>query len=148
MGQRRWPEYQHSPWTPERTERLVRLREDTTMSVSEIAQELGVRKNVVSGKLRRLGLTDPARNPSHRRDGPVSPSAMRKRMKADGGKEALKLPVVDAPPPNGDIITHRSKECAFINDDGTWCCAPVQRGSSYCPPHHALCHRKKEGKDK
>ena len=30
--------------------------------------------------------------------------------------------------------------CAFLVADGEQCGAPRKLASSYCPPHHALCH--------
>lgn len=42
-----------------------------------------------------------------------------------------------------DIIEIRSDQCHFPVTESsphTFCCDPIQPGSSYCPAHHARCH--------
>jgi transposase-like protein len=116
-------------WTKELTDKMVHLRKNTSMSVREIAEQLGLNKNAVSGKLNRLGLTKPE-------DSPIVRTGFKPKPKA---KRVVELP------PLG-VITSVSDGCASIDDDGVRCERLTQRGSSYCPHHHALYHLKK-GRD-
>lgn len=122
-------------------------------SSQEIANRLNgefgiyVSRNAVIGRANRIGL--PPRKISSANKKPRKPRE-RKPTKY-GGMTSLRFgePLVtfapriipDAPPSlNLTIVELRADSCRFIaGDDHLFCGHAAQKGSSYCPAHHALC---------
>lgn len=151
-----------SPWTPER---LATLRAEwaTGASTAEIGRRMGITKNAVIGKARRLGLplreaptniakqtgaraaftrSSAGRDASFpRQSRPVTISGVSsavERRAASLPVENLPEAVAETPPPRVFLGT----QCRHLIGDRT-CNEPVQanaRGlkSSYCPEHFAM----------
>lgn len=116
-----------SPWTDEKEQELKKLWENTTQSASQIGRQLGVSKNAIVGKARRMEL--PERNSPVVRGGklrlPLAPTARGRTTRApnrDG----------PAPPdiclwPLGDP---KESDFRFCGEDQC-------DGRPYCPEHCA-----------
>jgi len=83
---------QKTEWTDERTDLLKKLVADK-MSASEIGRALGITKNMVSGKCRRLGIKLCSI------DKPTGPRARFERMERAKAAAAALKPVLDANDP-------------------------------------------------
>lgn len=140
-------------WTPERTERLIAL----TMagySGSAIANDLGVSRNSVIGKVHRLGMQI---GNSKNAKGHISTGKPQKPVLTSSNKyrkpKVKSKPVFEkAPIPQqrAEDIARKSfselseNDCRFpVNhpkdSDFGFCGLPQIPGSSYCAAHHARC---------
>lgn len=138
------------PWDDGTIQRLGELW-DEGLSAAEIGRRLGVSKNAVVGKARRLGL--PERESPIKRGVPAAPKqAPRKRRVATLPKLAS-VAVVSrepAPPPAPIIVprlvSHRSPCQWPFGEPGTrefrFCGSPQKLGSPYCADHHKVAYRK------
>lgn len=110
-------------WTTERNARLTEMH-NAGASSDAVAKELGLGKRSVIGQLSRLGLTrQPSRKP-HSKPAPAPATTPREPQEA--------------------ISLSRFHTCQFIEgdptaDDSCKCGEPCRVGSSYCPPHDAIC---------
>ena len=150
-------------WSPERTE-LLCAHYALGLSAAVSAQLIGnVSRNAVISKRRRLGLmgANPlqsamraARCATRVDEQPRRPSLLRPWLAPPDGDEADRrreaLPFMDRPAPadaDPKTLAERSRgQCAWPlgpaeapGDYRTlFCCAPVDRGHSYCATHRAL----------
>lgn len=131
-------------WTAEATESLAQLWE-SSLSASEIGIILGVSKNAVIGKVRRLGLVP---RPIARAKAGESFA----QIARDLGRHASAIskaaqapePVLPHDLPGKSLIALGSKECRYIvvGDSSLtyrFCGTPVLAHSSYCEQHHKAC---------
>jgi GcrA cell cycle regulator len=151
-----------SPWTPERLA-MLRTEWATGAPTAEIGRRMGITKNAVVGKARRLGLPAreaPANIAKQRSRGMVSRPAARssrelpgadtraaspsgvssavERLGASPQVENLPGAVAETPPPRVFLGT----QCCHPVGDRT-CNEPVRANArglklSYCPEHFAL----------
>lgn len=136
-------------WTPERLETL-RKRRAEGLSAARIADEIGVTRNAVIGKCKRLGLPlAEIRRPR------AKPTTLRKPRMTKGGIISLprlvRLPrlVVDNTTTEAPgmrrvkLMDLEPHHCRFIpGDPGSFYCgADVWCESSYCAYHYAKCHQ-------
>lgn len=137
-------------WTDERIARLKQLYADGE-SYSVIADDLGVTRNAVSGKVDRLGL-DP--RPDRRRRfsqiGRTKPRKVSFRVRAlkaranDPGIETATVSDAPAKFLGLTILEIEDGKCRYPHGDGPFlfCAQPVQEGSAYCAGCHPLCYQK------
>ena len=139
-------------WTGERDAQLRALwmQEDPRLSTREIGLAMGLTKNAIVGRAQRLGL--PGR-PSPILQPVAKPDADPKPRRLDARRAvtlrpapAAVAPVVPAPPalPARLAGSRPGRACRYIAGQPAglatvYCDAPTQRGSSYCPHHHAIC---------
>lgn len=147
-------------WTDDLVAKLIKLFKEKN-STSEMADELGISRNSVCGKLHRMGLdrggeniskhpkaAKGGRNQSRLRvarpsgpDGPQRRSETRKiALIPLFNREPLKLRAVLIEPRNLTLEDRGSDDCCYPYGDGPflYCGHPKLKGSSYCAPHHAL----------
>ena len=132
-------------WTEGMIARLRELNSDQTLSRAEIGRRLGVSKNAVMGKARRLGL------PSRPR--PINPSGqprkhVRTRPAVPTLASLIALVTVPAVPERPEPRFMVRTSCQYpLNSGRPWrfCEADAQRGSVYCPEHHRTCYVKAAG---
>ena len=110
-------------WTAER-EKQLRQYWATELSTNHIAQKMGITKNSVISKARRLNLA----------------------VRRYNGTLAGRLEAMAPPPPSYSIsLGSVAKDgCRFPfgdpkDKDFHFCGKPVKEGSSYCPDCHAIC---------
>lgn len=156
-----------SPWNDRTIGQLRTLWADG-LSTSEIGRRLGVSKNAIVGKVKRLDL--PARPSPIRRDRSCAPPPARRprcppladlqapmRSQPSTVRPAAFMPPPPArahpppapaapPPPPIRTATPGSQPCCWpIGDPGTrmfrFCDAPNQPAKPYCPEHCALAYR-------
>ena len=131
-------------WTEGMIARLRELNSDQTLSRAEIGRRLGVSKNAVVGKARRLDL--PSRpSPIKRPDTPRKAQPRRVGAHVPTLKTLTSIVVALAPVerPEPRVVVRTS--CQYpLNSGRPWrfCEAVSQRGSVYCREHHQLCHSK------
>ena len=118
-------------------------------STAEIGRRLGVSKNAVVRRARRIDL--PGRPSPIRHDGVVRPRVRRSNRSPDNPRPATperptraadRQPVDRPPPamPSDPPLSARST-CRWLDGERpTWiyCGAPSRLGSSWCPSHHAI----------
>jgi GcrA cell cycle regulator len=149
-------------WTEERLENMRDMFADR-LSASQIAERFGVTRNVVCGKLARMGLTRAAdqhlssapkkpRVPKHEAVGApagslafkVIHSIKRKQREAeDGGIDPQPFVCRDAAdivPRHLDLLELAEQDCKYPYGDGpiTFCGHPRRKGTPYCPGHCAV----------
>jgi len=113
-------------WTTQLNERLAEMHK-AGASNDLVSRELGIPKRSIINQLSQLGLTrQPNRKP---------------HKKQDQGSVTL----LNSIQPYTAVSKH--KKCQYIEgkptiDDACKCGEPAQVGSSYCPPHHAVCCQK------
>ena len=106
-------------WPEERTARLIQLWEEG-LTTAKIAEALGVTKNVVIGRVHRLGLK--------KRESPIE------RVETHDPYE------------NFDLSRQEPRGCRYVFGDvrGSepwyYCQEPQLKDSSYCDGHHATTH--------
>lgn len=150
-------------WTPERVDDLRRLNAERR-SASLIATHFGepCTRNMVCGKLHRLGLSRPMEVRSAeqarmmkerrlleraRRDTASSP--VLRLVKNGNGMAVIKsktrgpLHIIEAMVESRHVsfMDLERKDCRYPYGDGpvTFCGHPKREDSSYCPAHHQLC---------
>ncbi len=149
-----------SAWSPARVA-LLRLHHALGLSAAVSAELIGeVSRNAVISKRRRLGLVGVCPATAASRTMPGGSSRARNTWLSHlfwtppGGRGGARLPLpcMDLPPPpdaNPKPLTGRhARECAWPlgpaaspGDYRTlFCCAPVERGRSFCGVHHALAY--------
>ncbi len=130
-------------WSNQKINKLMKLKAQG-MSLTDIGKRFGITRNAVGGKLDRIKHPDRKHRNKPRKTG-------QRREKVIAYKKPPhneELPVTPIkPPPNGSLPLQfgSHKECRYpfgdIQDkDLRFCLESVQRGSSYCPEHHTLCH--------
>lgn len=143
-------------WTEERTERLRTLYA-TGLSCSLIAAELGgdITRNAVIGKVHRANLPRRGKGGNYsvkgltvKKRAPPTVQKARQRYSPESKRvmtifqsaEMIKLRCVEIVPLNLTLMELDSTtQCHYIpGDDLLYCGHPLQAGSSYCAPHHAL----------
>jgi GcrA cell cycle regulator len=137
-------------WTAERDAQLRALwtQEDPRLSTREIAERLGLTKNAAVSRAHRLrlpGRPSPILPPVVKPDGAAVPRRFDARRAATlPPAPAAVAPVVPALPAR--LLGSRpGRACRYIAGQPAglatvYCDAPTQRGSSYCPHHHAICY--------
>ena len=133
-------------WSDKKVEKLYKLFSDG-VGLSKIAENLGVSKNAVVGKISRMGW--PRRpNPVKREpsDAPKSPAATQKPTRA-ASEQAARLPIPTQPlaPAVLRPNPHRQAPCSWPTSDGrpwTFCGAPSAAGKPYCEAHVKLAYER------
>jgi GcrA cell cycle regulator len=142
-------------WTKERVETLRKLWADG-YSASQCANEIGMSRNAVIGKVHRLGISERTKGEISRPKKSEKVSAPKqiatpKKPAKPIGKQYVERPprVVDMPPPVFSPVTLldlRQSHCRFIAGDPTeraaiYCGAGKERPSSpYCAYHARICY--------
>jgi GcrA cell cycle regulator len=140
------PSWERKDWTPERIEQLSSLW-DTGLSAQAIGREMGLSKNSIVGKARRLKLT-PRPSPIKLRDGgpivhvPPAPKTTLPGFDAPG--PAAAKPAVVAPvrvPQPAVPVYARVMPCQYIAGGRPFvmCRAPSIPGRPYCREHYLRC---------
>ena len=127
------------PWTPEELEKL-RVLSRGTGSSAEIAQILGKTRNMVIGKLRRMGLSLP---------GAVGPKGVYRINPLRPPRKRPERPsVVQAPPQRPSLKTPPAATPVRLHGDCQWiygdpkspgwskCNHATYKNSSYCEEHY------------
>jgi len=138
-------------WTIERVE-LLKSHFEAGLSCREIANEIGVSRNAVIGKLSRLNLTS-EKKPERRRDGakksrPRSVPRLQYRM--------LRKLFTEAPPAENDQTIHSEQHCSLLELSEERCRWPISNpgekdfcfcgnrpldGLPYCAGHSRLAYQ-------
>jgi GcrA cell cycle regulator len=132
-------------WTDDRIERLKALFADGK-SATDISLEFRVTRNVVCGKLSRLGLF---RN----HEPTAKPRILRPRIsRVNSNSTAVRLStahepagfanlrIVDVVSRNVSLIDLKPNDCRYPDGDPpAFCGHPKLKDFSYCASHHALC---------
>ncbi len=110
-------------WTEANVRTLTYLWNDVGLSATEIGHRMGINKNMVVSKARRINL-------ARRRDSKIIHKTQTRVLLDHARSQAL----LDLGP----------NDCRFPFSDPNkadfrFCGAPVKRGSSYCETHNALC---------
>lgn len=122
-------------WTEERVEHLKRLKAEG-MTITKIGLRMGVSRNAVVGKLKRLGLTDTANSPIRQKPAEVP---LKKLPKFTTPKNPVGPGMHLSTAKNGDChwpLWKNRQSPNFL----MVCGKPVVPGRSYCPD----CCRKSE----
>lgn len=127
-------------WTEGQIARLVELHQ--TLSSAEIGLRLGMSKNAVVSKRRRLGL--PAREAPPAADTKAR-QHIRTRPPVPTLASLVAIVTVPVAPerPEPRVVTRTA--CQYpMNDSRPWrfCEAVSQLGSVYCAKHHSICYSK------
>ena len=140
-------------WTEERLSLLRELRL-SGKSYKQIGIELGVNRNSVASRLRRLGMSQ--------KQVRLSPEELRRRLlarreKYNADKRAKRAAAgakpkpaiaklfdiaLPSPPFNLDLLELRDHHCRFAYGESTpylFCGHNVVEGSSWCPAHFRIC---------
>jgi hypothetical protein len=147
-------------WTDEKLATVMRLK-DTGLSAREIGEAIGGTKNIVIGKLHRLGMplgrksltppTPPKPRAPVERKGPAKRPPVKAAEKPVQRPRFVEAPVV-APKPvlrlvsvGKPIWNLSSAECRWpVSPDDAdlhlFCAAPTARGESYCPSCRPLAY--------
>lgn len=149
-----------SAWSPARVA-LLRLHHALGLSAAVSAELIGeVSRNAVISKRRRLGLVGvcpvaaSSRTTSGGSSGARNTWLSRLFWTPPGGASIARapLPCMDfPPPPHADpkpLTGRRARQCAWPLGPATapgdyrtlFCCAPTERGRSFCGVHHALAY--------
>jgi GcrA cell cycle regulator len=143
-------------WTEGRVDRLRVLFADG-LSTGLIANELGVSRNSVCGKLSRIGLFRKAgEKPKYVK---AKPSILKPRthiVAANGNSNGLRITTVHEPvsiaplrdvevePRNLDLLDLAPNDCRYPYGEGSntvFCGRSKTDGSSYCAAHDHLCRK-------
>jgi GcrA cell cycle regulator len=153
-------------WNSERIEQLKRFFH-AGLSCSQIANEIGVTRNAVIGKMNRLGLSRPkelsARQTEQRRAAklarPKTPPAWRpkrSRLNIAAQRELLKAAFPAAPSRVEDVPIHNGRGCTLLELGREQCRWPISHpgaadfcfcgnapaaGLPYCPGHARIAYR-------
>jgi GcrA cell cycle regulator len=116
----------------------LRQRWDDGAVCSLIARELGVTKNAVVGKVRRLRLA-PRASPLHAA-GQKRPPARPRPVKAEQAPpEPRPVPPPPPPPPPEPVVPRGCQYPRGSKPNWDWCGAPVVDGGPYCEPCRRRC---------
>ncbi len=151
-------------WSAELVEKFRVLWSDSALSARQIALRLGMTRNAVLGKRKRLGLPErgagtrpPATGDSlrpskasHARRGDTLREANIRREKPWRGPLPLADAATDLPPDQSDcavtILELTESSCRWPLGQPSalmsYCGAPQEPGLSYCPRHCALALRR------
>lgn len=153
-----------APWSSERIELMKRWLQ-AGLSCSQIANEIGVSRNAVIGKLHRLGLSQPrdvaARQNEQRRATRLAQAprvaAARKRARLDvSSQQALLLAAFPTLPAVEDIPIHNGRGCTLLElgqercrwpistpgaEDFCFCGNEPVKGMPYCAGHARIAYR-------
>jgi GcrA cell cycle regulator len=130
-------------WTDDRVERLKALWKNGATG-SEIANELGVSRNAVLGKVFRLGMSVPKIVVSIKRSRTVQKSWDKRYRPNPPEFTPIKYEepiIIDADPRGIVLLDLGPNDCRYPDGEGstvTFCGHPQIGGSSYCGAHHAL----------
>jgi len=135
-------------WPDDMTEKL-KLLWATGLSCRGIADDLGVSRNAVIGKVHRLGLEPRARVIPNNKGKKRKPKLSRSRLARRDvfGRlivvETYEQRSADVEPLNIPLLDLADGSCRYPSDAApiTFCGHPKQAGSSYCPAHHEICWR-------
>src|SRR5690348_2228076 len=118
-----------SPWTPDLDAHLAQRWNDPNQpSTARIGRELGVSKNAVIGRARRLGLPKRA---SPLRGGPRKGPQRLCHDGRVGGRGTLVT---------GCKFIAGDPHGCFARGENPFCGKPPLRGSAYCAEHHPICY--------
>jgi GcrA cell cycle regulator len=157
---------QSATWSSERIEMLKRSF-DAGLSCSQIANEIGVTRNAVIGKLNRLGLSRPKdvigrqleQGRATRLARPKGPRTFRPKRSHLNivTQHAMLMAAFPAPPPRiEDIPIHNGRGCSLLELGQTQCRWPINspgaedfcycgnepiKGLPYCPGHARIAYR-------
>jgi len=112
-------------------------------SISQIGAALGITRNAVAGRRKRLGLSDPAKSPIKHRKPVISAPA---RTSIGGSGPAPRTRINGEAPSVGmhEITNSQCRWPRWNNKERAThrlCGAPVKRpGESYCQHHHDIAH--------
>lgn len=136
-------------WTPERVA-LLKSRFEAGLSCRQIADDIGVSRNAVIGKLSRLRLT---RKETDKETGePPRPA----RKPAPKLQQRMLEEVYAAPPATDDAPIHNGRHCSLFElselkcrwpistpgaEDFCFCGNTPVEGLPYCPGHTRLAYR-------
>jgi GcrA cell cycle regulator len=114
-------------WDAEAIERLTRLWVEDGLSMKDIGERLGLSRQAISGKLRRLDLVG--------RQGVGFDSRGQPRAKVTLPSGRLQ----------SSALMPEAGQCHWpLGDPGTpgfrFCCAAAAAGATYCPDHDLLAH--------
>ena len=138
-------------WTTERIE-LLKSHFSAGLSCREIANEIGVSRNAVIGKLSRLSLTR-EKKPEIRRAGP---KANRPRSVPRLQYRILRKLFAEATPPEDAVAIHSEQHCSLLELSEERCRWPINspgeedfcfcgdrplEGLPYCPGHSRLAYQ-------
>lgn len=119
----------HRIWTAT-DDKFIMDNYKKTMSATQIAEKLGVSKNAVIGRARRIGLHNPPEQAWILKTVTAKAKLEEDLAKKDGTPMSL----------------HKPEQCLFgfgrKNGVHVFCCAPVKKGSAYCKEHDFLCYAK------
>lgn len=132
-------------WPEEKDARLTKLWANKELSTAEIGRQMGISKNAVVGRVRRLKLTH--------RPSPIRPGGSGSHPRAPRRPPVLKLATLESlwTPmlvPQAPVLAEpvgRIVPCSYpLGEVGTrsfrYCDEPSRPNSSYCLSHHQLCH--------
>jgi len=155
FGTKNMPVYQPT-WTTERVE-LLKRHFEAGLSCREIADQIGVSRNAVIGKISRLNLKRQKEGPvrAARKDAAKTPrsrafAALRLRLLKPDAESAEPPPVIDDEPiHNGhtcSLFELSQETCRWpISTPGApdfcFCGNPPIEGLPYCPGHTRLAYR-------
>jgi GcrA cell cycle regulator len=138
-------------WTNERIE-LLKSHFSAGLSCREIANEIGVSRNAVIGKLSRLDLTR-EKKPEIRR---ASPKTNRPRSVPRLQYRILRKLFAEAVPAKDDVAIHSEQHCSLLELSEERCRWPINspgeedfcfcgdrplEGLPYCPGHSRLAYQ-------
>jgi GcrA cell cycle regulator len=149
-------------WTDDRDTQLRALwtQDDPRLSTRKIAERMGMTKNAIVGRARRMKLpgrpspilppvlkpdgATPAANQAPRRFHPQRAATL--RPASELAAPELAAPAAPALPalPARLMASRPARACRYIAGQPAglatvYCDAPTRPGSSYCPHHHARC---------
>lgn len=125
-----------------------RLRQcfEAKMTSQEIADEFGISRNAIVGKMNRLGLRRhaPGRHPRS------NVCALNHAKRVSRPRPVLRIVKVEGPiaeSRNLELDALETGDCRFPYGDGPFffCGAPRVEKSSYCAHHHLLCWSRPNG---
>lgn len=149
-------------WTAEAEKTLRELWPDPKMSCAMVANEMGVTRNMVIGKARRLGLgpkvSDHAKTNTRLKHLPPKPKVFKPKPKRNfgsvwsgySGQEQFTPRAADIEPLHLSILEVTDSTCKFGYGDGpfTFCGHPVFESKPYCEAHCRLAYQRTSDRDK
>jgi GcrA cell cycle regulator len=143
-------------WSDEKVQALKLLWADPTLSLSDMADRLGIEtRNAIAGKANRLGL--PLRRQPNSRQGqraaakerkpPVRASTVMRIVRKPRLKQPESvMPAGEPPHLHLTLLQLTDATCKFPRGDDrfTFCGHSIQPDSPYCSFHHRLCYQPPE----